>query len=304
MNGSLVPETEEEEKVRVCLLEGGFEPGDVRSEKRMRVKRSIKCGTMMTPLMWACYKGELEVCKWLYHHGASSDISRASSGEAGYTPMHYACITGHLPVCEWLCEVGADADISRAGANGRTPASLAFCSGHPGARRQGLCAWLVLNGAFDRAGPSTAASAEQGGQAGHAAWEAVERDTGSCGDCPALLVWAWGVLDTHRAFFHHVLSGSVTLPASQQHAAPGERCLLPRLFLEGHVIMRHVGSFLGVETGRRLRNVREFAHALVKLRWGGYLHGVKVWDGVGWSLGRRWVTAPGWRFHLGSGGPF
>ena len=29
-----------------------------------------------------------------------------------------------------------------------------------------------------------------------------------------------------------------------------------------HLIMRLVGSFLGVEVGRRLRNVREFAEAL------------------------------------------
>ena len=67
---------------------------------------------------------------------------------------------------------------------------------------------------------------------------------------------------TQHTYLHVVLRASIIPPASQQHAAPDDRCRLPRLFRSDHLIMRRVGSFLGVETGRRLRNAREFAEAL------------------------------------------
>ena len=47
-----------------------------------------------------CYKGELNVCKWLYDNGAAEDITNANNG--GFTPMHMACNGGHLSVCQWL----------------------------------------------------------------------------------------------------------------------------------------------------------------------------------------------------------
>ena len=62
----------EEQAVRAWLVEQGFEDGDLRSEKVIDYR-------MMTPMMRACYKGELNVCKWLYNHGAAEDISRANN---------------------------------------------------------------------------------------------------------------------------------------------------------------------------------------------------------------------------------
>ena len=63
-----------------------------------------------------CCKGELNVCKWLYNHGAGADISRANNYSD--SPMLYACMNGYLSVCEWLYKVGANEDISR-----RTPSA-------------------------------------------------------------------------------------------------------------------------------------------------------------------------------------
>ena len=84
--------------MRAWLVEQGFEPGDLRSEKDID-------WCMMTPMAQACYKGELNVCKWLYNHGAAEDISR--KGNDGWTPMFWACLYGHLSVCGWLVLNGA-----------------------------------------------------------------------------------------------------------------------------------------------------------------------------------------------------
>ena len=62
----------EEQAVRAWLVQQGFEPGDLRSEKKIDY-------LMMTPIARACYKAELNVCKWLYNHGAAEDISRANN---------------------------------------------------------------------------------------------------------------------------------------------------------------------------------------------------------------------------------
>ena len=80
-----------------------------------------------------------------------------------------------------------------------------------------------------------------------------------------LLSWAQRIVAVHHTFLEVVLRASVILPASQGSAAPDHRCRLPRLFRTDHLIMRRVGLFLGVETGRRLRNAREFAEALEAL---------------------------------------
>ena len=215
-----------------------------------------------TPMLSACGGGYLSVCEWLYKVGAAEDISRAN--DHGDTPMFRACSGGHLPVCEWLYKVGADGDISRANNQGSTPMLVAshFDQLHS-------CEWLVLNGALNRPTSFTAAAAEDedgSDQGGHVDPAIVERDTRWGNPRPALLKWAKRVLAIHRTFFHVVLHGSVILPASQRGADNKVlRCPLPRLFRSDHLIMRCVGSFLGVQTGRRLRNVREFAEALVAL---------------------------------------
>ena len=56
-----------------------------------------------------------------------------------------------------------------------------------------------------------------------------------------------------------MLRASVILPDSHQQASPDQRCHLPRL---PRVVLERLGDVLGVEVGRRVRNVREFAEAL------------------------------------------
>ena len=94
----------------------------------------------------------------------------------------------------------------------------------------------------------------------------LQRDTArSRGDDhrPALLKWAQGVVATHHTFLHVVLRASVIPSNIDQQDSPDDCCHLPRLPRDE---LERVGSFLGVETWRRLRNAREFAEALEALR--------------------------------------
>ena len=59
-----------------------------------------------------------------------------------------------------------------------------------------------------------------------------------------------------------MLRASVVLPESHQQISPDDRCHLPRL---PRGVLERVGSMMDVEMGRRLRNVREFAEALVNV---------------------------------------
>ena len=141
--------------------------------------------------------------------------------------------------------------------------------------RLSICEWLILNGALNRPTSTSADEDDEGadGQGGHVDHAIVKRDIrkefgnkNSPNWYPnhrlEILEWAKRVVNTHHTFLHVVLRGSVILPASQRHGPPEGRCLLPRLYRSDHLIMRRVGLFLGVETGRRLRNAREFAEAL------------------------------------------
>ena len=116
-----------------------------------------------------------------------------------------------------------------------------------------VCKWLVFNGALNT--PTSAQDDDN-----HVDRAIVERDTRyGKRHRPILLAWAQDVAATHHTFLHVVLRASVILPGSHQQASPDQRCHLPRL---PRVVLERLGDILGVEMGRRVRNVREFAEAL------------------------------------------
>ena len=297
-NGGLVPDD-----VRAWFVQHGFKlgdanfkPGDLRSEKLVYleggdIEHEARC---LTPMAYACFKGELKVCKWLYNHGAAEDVTKED--EVHRTPMLFACWMGHLSVCKWLYKVGGGENmlkaistrkwcamhfasknghlsvckwlfkmnsgkgISKRNIGGQTPMRLAYIFDH-----LSICKWLVLNGALNHPIRTSDDDADASSDGGHIDKAIVKRDTVShvfqnIDHRPALLEWAKkDVLATHHTFLHVVLHASVIFPASQRHNAPNKRCCLPRLFRSDHLILRRVGLFAGVETGRQLRNAREFA---------------------------------------------
>jgi hypothetical protein len=205
----------------------------------------------------ACEMGHLSVCKWLLKKGATELITKRTA--AGWTPMLFACAYGQLSVCKWLLEVGEAADIFNRSNFGTTPAFAAFEQGH-----LSICSWLVFNGAFNRR-PATEDDAQHDEAIGHVDQAIVKCETRSDdthNKRSELLAWAQDVVATHHTFLHVVLRASVVLPESHQQISPDDRCHLPRL---PRGVLERVGSMMDVEMGRRLRNVREFAEALVNV---------------------------------------
>jgi hypothetical protein len=236
----LVPH--DDQAVRVWLMHQGFAAGDLRGTEFKR------------PMAWACFKGELNVCKWLYNHGAAADITKVDNW--GRTPMSMACERGHLDGCKWLYEKGATAYITKADNNGFTPMYVACWCGH-----LDVCKWLYEKGAAaditkaDNNGFTPMYVACWGGHLDVCKWLAFNgaRPGPNMPHHPALLDWAQHVTTTHRTFFHVVLRGSVVMP--RRRISPRRRCHLPRL---PRGVLQLLGLFLDVEVGRRLRNVREF----------------------------------------------
>ena len=144
-------------------------------------------------------------------------------------------------------EVGAAKDITKANKDGCTPMYMACANDHLSG-----CKWLVFNGALNTPPPDQH-------EDGHVDQAIVKRDTTGYGNRSALLAWAQDVAATHHTFLHVVLRASVILPDSHHQASPDQRCHLPRL---PRVVLERLGDLLGVEMGRRVRNVREFAEAL------------------------------------------
>ena len=62
------------------------------------------------------------------------------------------------------------------------------------------------------------------------------------------------MISIHSTFLNVVLRGSVLVPLSQQHVPPQQRCRLPML---DRGVLEVVGSYLGLVTGREIRNVQE-----------------------------------------------
>ena len=300
----------EDRAVREWLRREGFVEGDLRS-----AKAEFPC---MHPMGHACYRGELNVCKWLFDHGAAEDITTLNNN--GESPMLLSCEWGHLPVCEWLFEVGASkhitkvdnlrrspiywastrghlkvmqwlfdkgaaADISRSIFGGATPMYMACRAG-----RMSVCQWLGFNGAMNRRAAARKIHYRndddddddddeiENESIGHADEKVVQLDTAHDNGKHrlALLAWAQSVTDANAAFRRTFLFGTISaattttdMDAYQRRRGPSTQHL-PMLNEQGPAFSRmfkeRIAGFVGgVETGRRLRNVREFADALVAL---------------------------------------
>ena len=126
----------EEGAAQAWLAQQGFQVTDLHSEILIVKKAKF-------PMAWACQKGEINVCQWLYENGAAEDITRATS-TASATPMILAWQEGHLAVCRWLFDMGAAADITTMDKEGESPMWIACYQG-----RLPVCEWLYEMGASE-----------------------------------------------------------------------------------------------------------------------------------------------------------
>ena len=66
----------EESAVRAWLVAQGFRSAEMWRETEFNdANRSDIVVLWMHPMARGCYKGELNVCKWLYDNGAAEDIT-------------------------------------------------------------------------------------------------------------------------------------------------------------------------------------------------------------------------------------
>jgi len=105
-----------------------------------------------------------------------------------------------------------------------------------------VCQWLIFNGALNDEDDHVD--------------EIIIRDVRSSNkqSAAALQTWSQEMISIHSTFLNVVLRSSVLIPLSQQHVPPQQRCRLPML---DRGVLEVVGSYLGLVTGRELRNVRE-----------------------------------------------
>ena len=106
---------EDEETAREKMKEAGFDPDDVtkQCELSLDARKAINMnypGFSMGPMAYFCSIGDLEMCRYLLSKGASTT---ATGTDGTLFPMFAAANGGHLDVCKWLYVHGAEEDIGR-----------------------------------------------------------------------------------------------------------------------------------------------------------------------------------------------
>ena len=97
----------------------GFDPDNVRDVKSSRAHGNND----VTPMTYfADIEGDLPMMRWLYVNGADTRGEQLTS----WFPLYRAARCGHLDICEWLFQHGAAGDIKRRARSGLTPLSITF----------------------------------------------------------------------------------------------------------------------------------------------------------------------------------
>ena len=106
----------------------GFDPDNVGDIKSIYADDAEKFGyTAVNPVCYFAKEGDLLMMRWLYVNGADSRDYSARDGDAASSfPMLDAALAGHVDVCKWLFQHGAARDVTRRNVNGSSPLSLSF----------------------------------------------------------------------------------------------------------------------------------------------------------------------------------
>lgn len=138
---------EDEATAREKMEEVGFDPDDVTKE--CRLNQHAKEGTnalVMNPMSYFCRIGDLTMCRYLLSKGAST--TAASGSFDFWFPMYSAAITGQLEICMWLFAHGAEGDIRRANYSDHSPLKALLWNSVKEERHYATCRWFILMGAL------------------------------------------------------------------------------------------------------------------------------------------------------------
>ena len=116
----------------------GFNPDDVAG---LKSKGGTYEGDEISPMGYFCREGDLPMVRWLYVNGADT----RDEDVGYYFPMYMAAVNGHVEVCKWLWDHGAVQDVKRRTVP-RTFRPLRVTFSRP--ERRNVSRWLILRGAM------------------------------------------------------------------------------------------------------------------------------------------------------------
>ena len=131
----------------------GFDPANVRDVKSKIPYEDADDQNAITPMGYFATsptkRGDLPMMRWLYVNGADT----RDEDIAWNFPMYRATIHGEMEVCKWLFDHGAAKDVKRrtTGSNSRSPLTNTVWNGPYSLT---LSRWLILNGALCKDGDS------------------------------------------------------------------------------------------------------------------------------------------------------
>jgi hypothetical protein len=234
----------------------GFDPGKGHGQRK-----NYTMDYSLTPMGYFARFGDLPMMRWLYVNGADTrDVDVAV-----YFPMFVAAMNEHLDVCKWLFDHGAAKDVKRRThesssfyPNGRSPLYVAFGR----STQRDLSRWLILNGALCKDDDSGDLDNEMMKQVlgTNSRYHPIRFQ--QLLERKLLLEWA---NDFHRArvSFLLFLSGALSAP---QHAYRTRRSSSPVRILSGKSeILEMIGDYVGFVRGREARIIRQLTELLPDL---------------------------------------
>ena len=118
----------------------GFDPDNVRDVKSLFPNNT---SYDITAMGYFARDDDLPMMRWLYVNGADT---RDVDVDINF-PMLKAAGNGHIEVCKWLYDHGAAKDVKR-GADGRSLLTVTFGRSRATPSCGNLSRWLILNGAL------------------------------------------------------------------------------------------------------------------------------------------------------------
>ena len=290
---------ENEETAREKMEEAGFDPDDVTKQCKLSYHACVASNTNRTlrakmhPMTYFCLIGDLKMCRYLLSKGASTT---ATSTDCIWFPMYSAAAGGHLNVCKWLYDHGAKEDIARRSTDNYWSNAGHYSPLQAAGPSQACCRWFILKGVLsldDKPGIVDPERMRRDIRPDYDDNEIIYDVR------PQLLEWAKQSVQTHSGFMTFLLGTlPATVPTFSRAAlrslmaerlqsqntvdvfirnAPEEQCRLvwkkisqarscsPVACLGGTTgILELIADFAGVVRGRDLRILRSLVGPLTK----------------------------------------
>lgn len=216
------------------------------------------CEEYMGPRTDSVNKVSILIANWMYEHGADKDISVEDN--YGNTPMHLACCGGVICMAQWLLEKGAESDLQKRNKRYMTPFELMWGDNGDNFLRShehhyiSVVKLLVLKGGINKIptfDPTMQRTNNELNKFKDIIFEFLFK---------YLYPWGQEKINLYHLYVNVFLRGSVLIPSACVQN-PGNRCPLPRLPV---FILKHVGVFLDVSTGKEYQNVVNFLEEVKK----------------------------------------